>query len=495
MKRKLNTIRYLMIFAELVLIVFVVQWIYSKYNEEKTRLSKELFTEFRETHNRLSDSIITQQFINPNIDSTFKTGRNIKITIRNTSTQDIDEDTGCKITKTPAFPIKHKLIFEKAYSKKDSIKMKSTINQKIIIANKADFLVRSVDLFVKQIKNKVDFVTSFDNPDILLVDTTVFKTELTKSIQKIHPSFAISWSQEINIDSTKAEPKELQFTILWKDRLIEAKIENFHWYLIKTITSQIVFVLFLLLLTGISFYIAYVSLKKQMQLNTLRDDFVRNISHELKTPVTTVKVAIEALQNFNLKENEATAKEYLSMANSELQRLETLVNKVLISMLYAEQNNSIQPEKTDLNILVEEVLTTLTPQIVKENARINFVKSEKPLIINIDKFHITGVILNLLDNSFKYTRQTAEIDISFEETTNYIILKIADRGIGIPEEYLKKVFEKFFRIPQGDVHNVKGYGLGLNYCAMIMQLHHGKIEAQNRLGGGTEFILKFDKNE
>lgn len=495
MKRKLNTLKYLMIFAELVLIGFVVQWVFSKYNEEKARLSKELFSEFRETHNRLSDSIITQQFINPNIDSTFKTGKNIKITIRNTATQDINEDTGCKITRISALPVKHDLIFDSVAFKKDSLKMTGTVTQKLIIANEADFLVRSVGLFVKQIKNKVNFTTTFDSPDILLVDTTIFKKELTKSIHKVSPSFVISWSQKQNIDTPNVDSKELQYSIIWKDKIIEAKIENYNWFVIKTISAQIIFVLFLILLTGVSFYIAYRSLKKQMQLNILRDDFVRNISHELKTPVTTVKVAIEALQNFNLKENEKTAKEYLSMANSELQRLETLVNKVLISMLYAEQNNSIQPEKTDLNILVEEVLTTLTPQIDKENARINFTKSEKPLFVNIDKFHITGVILNLLDNSFKYTHQTAEIDMLFEETTNYVILKISDRGVGIPEEYLKKIFEKFFRIPQGDVHNVKGYGLGLNYSAMIMQLHHGKIEAQNRQGGGTEFILKFYKNE
>ncbi|MGZ4116546.1 MAG: sensor histidine kinase, partial [Bacteroidia bacterium] len=270
-----------------------------------------------------------------------------------------------------------------------------------------------------------------------------------------------------------------------------AAIYQYNSYLIKKIFPEIAFAFILILLTGFAFGISFHSMKKQSRLNILKDNFINNVSHELKTPVSTIKVAIEALQNFNALENPKITAEYLEMARLETERLEQLIDHILNTSVLESGKEIMHFEKTDLNELIQDTLTSLKWKFEKQSAQIKFHQAKYPVILNIDKLHIQGVLINLIDNSLKYNSGIPEISISTFSSNNFFKITIEDNGPGIPEEYIDKVFDRFFRVPHGDTHNVKGYGLGLTYAAQVMQQHKGTIEVKNREPKGCIFTLSF----
>jgi two-component system phosphate regulon sensor histidine kinase PhoR len=215
------------------------------------------------------------------------------------------------------------------------------------------------------------------------------------------------------------------------------------------------------------------------------------MSHELKTPIATVKVALEALNNYNFIEDKKRSREYLGMATTEMDRLELLATRVLNTSLLESGKISLQRESYDLKKLVEEVLLAMQPRIDKQQATVSFHPTGNGFVIPIDRLHMQGVLVNLIDNSLKYGVAPVHIDIKLNEHNGAVQLALSDNGPGIPEEYREKVFEKFFRVPSGNRHDTKGYGLGLSYAAQVMRQHNGSINVNNALQGGCVFTLSF----
>lgn len=263
-------------------------------------------------------------------------------------------------------------------------------------------------------------------------------------------------------------------------------------YLLKRIASPLLFSIFLIGLTILSFVLLFRNMKKQQRLAELKNDFISNITHELKTPIATVGVAIEALKNFNAIQNPERTREYLDISSNELQRLNLLVDKVLKLSLFEKKEIQLNLEPLDLKSLVDEVVASMRLQSEKKNA--SFVLSHSGnTSLTGDRLHLLSVIFNLVDNALKYSPENPEIKISIEEKETDLELRIADNGVGIPDEYKSKVFEKFFRVPAGNVHTIKGYGLGLSYAASVVKKHGGTIEAGNNEGGGTIFSITLPK--
>jgi two-component system phosphate regulon sensor histidine kinase PhoR len=262
---------------------------------------------------------------------------------------------------------------------------------------------------------------------------------------------------------------------------------------LNRIWPQMIFGTLLVLLTATSFLIAYRSIRSQQKLNRLREDFISNISHELKTPLSTAKVTIEALKTFDDQKRAAVMHEYLDIADNELERLDELVTKVLHTGMLENENGFIRQRETDLTTLVQEVITAFRARTRDKKADINF-EPKAPLILPIDPLHIQGVLYNLLDNALKYNQdENPRINIEIEENENEVLLKVSDNGPGIPADYRDKVFDKFFRVPSGDVHNVKGHGLGLSYTRQVMLKHGGKVMVQNNSPQGSISTLYFSK--
>jgi signal transduction histidine kinase len=268
-------------------------------------------------------------------------------------------------------------------------------------------------------------------------------------------------------------------------------VGNYDGYLVRRMVPQLLFALILLVVTAGASVVSYRSLKAQIKLGNMKDDFISNMSHELKTPIATVKVALEALGNFNAIDNPQLGREYLGMATSEMNRLELLATRVLNTALLENGKIYLQREACNLHELVTEAIQSMQLKLDQNDASVAVTVQGNNFMIAVDKLHLQGVIVNLLDNSIKYALEPANIHIALTENNGTVQLSVTDNGPGIPEEYKEKVFEKFFRVPNGNRHNTKGYGLGLSYAAQVMRQHNGRIAVENVASGGCVFTLSF----
>ena len=273
----------------------------------------------------------------------------------------------------------------------------------------------------------------------------------------------------------------------------EMNLGNSTWYLIKKLVSPILFSLFLVGVTLLSFVLLYRNIQRQKRLANIKNEFISNITHELKTPIATVGVAIEALRNFSAINDPQRTKEYLDISQNELHRLSLLVDKVLKLSMFEKKEIELRFENLDLKGVVDEVVSSMRLQIEKHHANV-LVSQEGDTNMQGDRLHLLSVVFNLLDNALKYANGNTAIKIDMKEKGSDVELSIADNGIGISPEYKDKVFEKFFRVPAGDTHNTKGYGLGLSYVSHVVQKHQGKIEVESQPGLGTKFIITLPKN-
>lgn len=261
-------------------------------------------------------------------------------------------------------------------------------------------------------------------------------------------------------------------------------------YLLAKLLPQILFSVFLLGLTITAFVFLYRNLKAQQRLTNIKNEFISNITHELKTPISTVSVAIEAIKNFNVLQKPETAREYLDIAGNELNRLSMLVDKVLKLSMFEKQQTELKQDEFDIRQLTTEVINSMSLQFEKAKAKVFLDAHGDNFFIRADHMHITSVLYNLIDNALKYSKEQPVININIQCDTRYCTIKVKDNGIGIEEEYKQKIFEKFFRVPTNNRHNIKGYGLGLSYVAHIVKQHQGTISIQSTPGEGSEFTVK-----
>jgi len=310
--------------------------------------------------------------------------------------------------------------------------------------------------------------------------------------EKLNIPFSIL---EKNTKGSKGKPVFNEVTVGFaKPVTYQLQLGNTFPYLIKQITQPILFSILLLGITILSFVLLYRNLLKQKRLAALKNEFISNITHELKTPIATVGVAIEALKNFNAIQDPKRTKEYLDISSNELQRLSLLVDKVLKLSMFEKKELELKLETVNLKDVVDEVVSSLKLQLEKYHARVVVTEEGIP-VLQADRLHLLSVVFNLLDNALKYSKEEPSIKIELQEKEQDIIMQVTDNGIGIPQEYMEKVFDKFFRIPHGDTHNAKGYGLGLSYVAQVIQKHKGTIAVESQPGIGTKFIITLPKEQ
>jgi two-component system, OmpR family, phosphate regulon sensor histidine kinase PhoR len=264
-------------------------------------------------------------------------------------------------------------------------------------------------------------------------------------------------------------------------------------YVLKRLRPQILFSIFLIALTVSSFWLLIKNLLRQQRLTELKNDFINNVTHELKTPIATVSVAIEALKNFNAMQDVQRTRDYLDISANELSRLNMLVDRVLKLSMFERKALEMKAESLALDAVVQEVVRSMQLQFEKHGAVVDTQLQGTHFSINGDRMHITSVVYNLLDNALKYSKEAPRIQIQLKETDNEVLLVVADNGIGISPAYRNRVFDKFFRVPHGDRHDIKGYGLGLSYVAQVVQDHKGHIEVSSEEGQGSTFTVYFPK--
>ena len=267
-------------------------------------------------------------------------------------------------------------------------------------------------------------------------------------------------------------------------------------HLIKSIVGA--FMLSGMMLLFIAIGLAYVmrSVIKSKELVKIRRELMNNLTHELKTPISTIGLASEALGDSDLKLNEEKKNYYISMIRGENKRLGVLVEKVLQASLSDSKSLKLYPVELNIHDVIKDVVRNVAMQVRKQGGKVElFLKAPNPIIL-ADKIHITNVVFNLLDNAIKYSPDRAQIEIISNQKEDGVELIVKDNGVGIPKEYLGKVFDRLFRVPTGNVHDVKGFGLGLSYVKTVIERHGGHIYVESESDKGSTFVVKlnFDSN-
>ena len=293
----------------------------------------------------------------------------------------------------------------------------------------------------------------------------------------------------------KDEPAFNQVTLGFSQPITyKLTLGNVTPYLMNRISVPIIFTLFLVGFTLLSFILLYRNMIRQRRLADIKNEFISNITHELKTPIATVSVAIEALRSFNATMDPSRSKEYLDISANELQRLSLLVDKVLKLSMFEKKEVELVYEKLDMKALVDEVTSSMRLQFEVKNAEVKL-DTAGDTTLEGDRIHLVSVLFNMLDNALKYSEDNPRINIRINGSPEKLQLIVQDRGVGIPSEYHHKVFEKFFRVPCGNLHNTKGYGLGLSYVAHVVKKHHGHIKLESELEKGSRFIINLPRKE
>jgi two-component system phosphate regulon sensor histidine kinase PhoR len=274
-----------------------------------------------------------------------------------------------------------------------------------------------------------------------------------------------------------------------KDHLLTVFFPKQTSFLIKqiwlTMTSSIFLVLLIIFLFAYTIY----AILRQKKLSEIKNDFINNMTHEFKTPISTVSLACEALQDNEIKKNKSFVTNYIRIIQDENNRLRRQVDKVLQMATLDKKEFKLKMDTIDVHEVIDKAISHINLQVEKKGGKI-----EKRLIadnhqIVTDELHLTNIIYNLLDNANKYSKEQPLIDVETEDHHQGILIRIKDTGIGMSKEVLNKIFEKFYRVPTGNLHDVKGFGLGLAYVKTMLIALGGHIKVQSTPGVGSTFEI------
>lgn len=235
------------------------------------------------------------------------------------------------------------------------------------------------------------------------------------------------------------------------------------------------------------FAYAIMVILRQKKISEIKNDFINNMTHEFKTPIATVSLATEALQDNDIKGNAGIVDRYVQVIKDENRRLQLQVEKVLQIASLDKKDFNLKFEQLDLHDIIEKALTNINILVEKREGDISSQLLASESIVEADKVHLTNIIYNLLDNANKYSPDAPQIHIRTENISTGVILKISDHGIGMTKEAVEKIFDKFYRVSTGNVHDVKGFGLGLAYVKSVIGMHHGTISVKSEPGKGSTF--------
>lgn len=260
--------------------------------------------------------------------------------------------------------------------------------------------------------------------------------------------------------------------LIWKEMI---------WFILGAI-------LFTIIITT-AFFITVRTLLKQKKLSEIKSDFINNMTHEFKTPLATISLAVDALKNDKVVGNKDKSDYFTGIIKEENKRMNKQVETILQAALLDKNEVQLNMKRLLAHDIIINVLNNINLQVEEKGGKIDVeLEAENDLIL-ADEVHFTNVINNLLDNAVKYSKENLHIKLSTKNAGNHLKIKIEDNGIGMNKETLHRIFEKFYRAHTGNVHNVKGFGLGLSYVKTMIDAHHGSIKAESVLGKGSSFTI------
>ena len=349
-----------------------------------------------------------------------------------------------------------------------------------------------------------NFLSSYgvDDIDSLLSSTL-------KEVGGIYTDFEFGIFDVYNIPLLIPERSENHITQLldegYKARLLPADyitpttylhlwFPNQESYLLKTLWPLLLSSGLFMITIVLAFGYTIRTILRQKKVSDIKNDFINNITHELKTPISTISLACEALADPTMSASPVKVSKFVKMIKDENKRLGVLVESVLRSAVLDRSEVEMSRDSINLHEIIEMAIQNIELQAKSRGGKIEQSLKANTADIIGDKIHLTNVVFNLLDNAVKYSGETPRLKVTTHNSDASIVIEVSDNGIGIKKEDQKRIFEKLFRVPTGNVHNIKGFGLGLSYVKTIVEKHHGTVTVQSEFGKGSTFTIQLPFN-
>jgi len=257
----------------------------------------------------------------------------------------------------------------------------------------------------------------------------------------------------------------------------------------RRMSNIIILIVVFFIITFTVAFVALYSLYRQKKTQDVTNDFINNVTHEFKTPIATISLACEVLADPTMLEDKDIRASYVEIINDENNRLKDMVSTVLETAQLRKGQIKMNVELIDMHELIQKVTDSFALLVNSSNGTLNLALNADQHQLFGDRTHLTNTLTNLIENGIKYSTGSPEILVNTLSDEKHFVVSVTDKGIGIPIKSITKIFDNFYRVPHGNIHNVKGYGLGLGYVKKIVQLHHGRIEVQSEEGKGSTFTI------
>jgi two-component system phosphate regulon sensor histidine kinase PhoR len=394
-------------------------------------------------------------------------------------------------------------------NKEDTSKIAIELNQKVLqqIFTKAKFIN---DMMIQAFRDNI-----YENPALRIEPyylDSIIRYELDKEDLPKEYQFMVCDqgkkpikfnSPLLNYNSSLDSTKCIQVNLFPSNSLDEdlylyvyfPKKEQFIYKEMKNsflVTGLLVVIIIVVLI------IMFRTILEQKKLSELKSDFISNMTHEFKTPISTISLACEAATDSDVVGENPTKKDvepYFKMIKTENKRLELLVESILQSAVIDKGEVKSNIAEVNLNEIIYELVRNVEFRIHPSGGKVQLREDNQQCIIKSDKIHLTNLVANMLDNAVKYSKEVPEIEIIIINNNKEVSLSVTDKGIGIQKEYVPKIFDKLFRVPTGNVHNVKGFGLGLSYVKSICDTYGWNMEVKTQFGEGTTFKVIFNTSK
>ena len=384
-----------------------------------------------------------------------------------------------------------------------SISEENSITQYNTLLNARNRLVSSIDQASYAKANSIDITSAIEASkfNFPLLDSLI-REELIINGVDITPSIGVLLSDADSLlyCSENANPDDLRTTAFKYTFNPRGIASDDNLYLVLSFPPSpiilssdtnlytIISICMIVLISAL-FVFSIRTILAQHKLDEMKTDFINNMTHEIKTPIATIGLACEMLKDESVTSDLATRRNFVNIISDENRRMRVLIETLLQSAKMSGKKFSIQPKEIDLNSIVKESAQSF--QLTIENRRGTLTTDLNPIngLLFADELHISNMVHNLIDNAIKYSEQEPRVTVTTRTENGYAILQVSDNGIGIAKEDQKHIFEKFYRVSTGNVHNVKGFGIGLNYVSQVVALHKGKISLESEPGQGSTFTI------
>jgi two-component system phosphate regulon sensor histidine kinase PhoR len=336
--------------------------------------------------------------------------------------------------------------------------------------------------------------------DTLLLDS-VIRMELIEKGVFANYIFGVATSKSPLVDANRLSEKESQLysssykinlspdNVFIKPQYLSLYFPGQKKYLLSSMWFMLGVSVTFMVVIIFSFYYTISTIFKQKKLSEIKNDFISNMTHEFKTPISTISLACEVLNDRTIEKSEDRVNNYVKMIGDENKRLSLLVENILQTAILDKGEFKLKIQEIDIHTLIEQTIANIKLQVDNKQGEVTTDLKATTPTINADRVHVTNIIFNLIDNALKYSNQEPKIKIGTKSNKDGIFISVQDNGIGINRENQKRIFDTMYRVPTGNIHNVKGFGLGLSYVKAVVEKHGGSINVESELSKGSTFTV------